>query len=82
MTKNTFRQYRVLGKGGFGEVSDHDFLYFQGTRHPQASLAPGGRFCWLVGLWVRVLGIAVLLDIKNCHCQASVSGMAACPPRH
>lgn len=21
MTKNTFRQYRVLGKGGFGEVS-------------------------------------------------------------
>lgn len=23
MTKNTFRQYRVLGKGGFGEVSEH-----------------------------------------------------------
>lgn len=21
VTKNTFRQYRVLGKGGFGEVS-------------------------------------------------------------
>lgn len=26
MTKNTFRQYRVLGKGGFGEVSDQHFL--------------------------------------------------------
>jgi hypothetical protein len=23
VTKNTFRQYRVLGKGGFGEVSGH-----------------------------------------------------------
>lgn len=22
VTKNTFRQYRVLGKGGFGEVSE------------------------------------------------------------
>lgn len=28
MTKNTFRQYRVLGKGGFGEVSTESFCYF------------------------------------------------------
>lgn len=34
VTKNTFRQYRVLGKGGFGEVSDHQFLCIEGTRQP------------------------------------------------
>lgn len=27
MTKNTFRQYRVLGKGGFGEVSERPRLW-------------------------------------------------------
>lgn len=30
VTKNTFRQYRVLGKGGFGEVSDRCFLRIRG----------------------------------------------------
>lgn len=66
VTKNTFRQYRVLGKGGFGEVSDQHFLCIQGTRQPpwpaarcgpglairvpQAAPAPGGRCCWLWGL--------------------------------
>ena len=27
VTKNTFRQYRVLGKGGFGEVSEHPHIH-------------------------------------------------------
>lgn len=27
VTKNTFRQYRVLGKGGFGEVRLFSFLF-------------------------------------------------------
>lgn len=30
VTKNTFRQYRVLGKGGFGEVSDRRCLRIRG----------------------------------------------------
>lgn len=67
MTKNTFRQYRVLGKGGFGEVSNHYFLCIQGTRQPllpaargrpglairvpQAAPVPGERCCCLGGLW-------------------------------
>lgn len=67
VTKNTFRQYRVLGKGGFGEVSNHHFLCIQSTRQPllsaargrlglalrvpQAAPAPGDRCCWLGGLW-------------------------------
>lgn len=29
VTKNTFRQYRVLGKGGFGEVSEHAHLQWE-----------------------------------------------------
>lgn len=32
MTKNTFRQYRVLGKGGFGEVSWRPFSPVPPTR--------------------------------------------------
>lgn len=67
VTKNTFRQYRVLGKGGFGEVSNHHFLCIQGTRQPllpaargrpglairvpQAAPVPGERCCCLGGLW-------------------------------
>lgn len=73
VTKNTFRQYRVLGKGGFGEVSNHHFLSIQDTRQPllpaargrpglairvpQAAPAPGDRCCWLAGLWGLCLGL-------------------------
>lgn len=28
VTKDTFRQYRILGKGGFGEVGNGDSLNF------------------------------------------------------
>lgn len=36
VTKNTFRQYRVLGKGGFGEVSEHPHIHekFLDSCHP------------------------------------------------
>lgn len=27
ITKDTFRQYRVLGKGGFGEVRDTEIIF-------------------------------------------------------
>lgn len=87
VTKNTFRQYRVLGKGGFGEVSNHHFLCIQGTRQPllpaargrlelairvpQAAPAPGGRCCWLGGLW----GLCVGLCFGPCMtCQLSLRG--------
>lgn len=65
VTKNTFRQYRVLGKGGFGEVSSQHFFCIGGTRQPtlpaarcgpglairvpRAAPALGGRCCWLGG---------------------------------
>lgn len=79
VTKNTFRQYRVLGKGGFGEVSDQHFLCIWGTRQPplpalpagpglavrvpQAAPAPGGRCCWLRGLWGPCAGHCCALGI-------------------
>lgn len=79
MTKNTFRQYRVLGKGGFGEVSDQHFLCIRGTRQPplpagrcrpelairvaRAAPVPGGRCCWLGGLCWALL--------YSGHCMSS-----------
>lgn len=90
VTKNTFRQYRVLGKGGFGEVSNHHFLCIQGSRQPllpaargrpalairvpQAAPASGGRCCWLGALW----GLCAGLCFGSCvTCQLSLRGRSS-----
>lgn len=49
VTKNTFRQYRVLGKGGFGEVSNSETLCsecFSPFRH-----------CRCLKMWQRLIFI-------------------------
>lgn len=63
VTKNTFRQYRVLGKGGFGEVSAH-------PRFQLKVPVPGPLFC---PLWACEKCSWCLLAVYPC-CPGGACG--------
>lgn len=74
VTKNTFRQYRVLGKGGFGEVS--------GRMIPLQSTLDGGQQAWTLPPPARAwlaLTCSCLPWLQVCACQVRATGkMYAC----
>ena len=80
MTKNTFRQYRVLGKGGFGEVSGHarisDGVGMWGTVGPGPTPVPKPLWPQEGHSWSL---FAHLPWLQVCACQVRATGkMYAC----
>lgn len=80
MTKNTFRQYRVLGKGGFGEVSGQARAQqsaevgYRGPDHPLSLSEP-------ITLRKAAAGphLPPLSWLQVCACQVRATGkMYAC----
>lgn len=74
MTKNTFRQYRVLGKGGFGEVSGR-LVPMRSTLdgYGRPGPPPPPARAWLAPI------CPCLLWLQVCACQVRATGkMYAC----